>query len=326
MIERLANLNGICGFEDEVRDCISNELKEYPQKFDSIGNLHVYNKKTNDILIAAHMDEVGFIITDITDDGYLKFSTIGKIDAAAVLSKRVKIGSIYGVISFKAIHLTGKEEREKPIDISKLFIDIGAKSKKDAEKYVTIGDLCTFDINFGRLGSDYIFGKALNGRAGCAILTEVLKDKTFSCDDVYGLFTVQHEILSRGMKVAAQNIAPPKFGVIIDYIDVNTAKEIVLGNGAVLGIPDNASITERTIYNRISKAAKRFNLKVQVTTCPYAREADALKSVNADFSVIQILVPCRNANTDVCILNENDIKSAHRVIEILLSSSKGKEI
>ena len=86
MIERLANLNGICGFEDEVRDCISNELKEYPQKFDSIGNLHVYNKKTNDILIAAHMDEVGFIITDITDDGYLKFSTIGKIDAAAVLS------------------------------------------------------------------------------------------------------------------------------------------------------------------------------------------------------------------------------------------------
>lgn len=324
MIEKLAKLNGICGFEDEVRDCISNELKEYPQKIDSIGNLHVYNKKANDILIAAHMDEVGFIINDITDDGYLKFSTIGKVDAAAVLSKRVKIGRVYGVISFKAIHLTGKEEREKPIDISKLFIDIGAGTKSEAEKYVTIGDLCTFDINFGRLGADYIFGKALNGRIGCAILADVLKDKTISSADVYGLFTVQREILSRGMKVAAQNIDLPELGVIIDYIDVSIFKEIALGSGAVLGIPDNASITERTIYNRILKAAERLDLKVQVTACSDSREIDALKSVYADLSAIQILVPCRNANTDVCILNENDIKSVRRVIEILLSGSKGE--
>ncbi len=324
MIEKLANLIGLCGFEDEVRDYISNELKEYARKVDSIGNLHVYNKDANNILISAHMDEVGFIITDITDDGYLSFSTIGKIDAAAVLSKRVKIGSVYGVISFKAIHLTGKAEREKPIDISKLFIDIGANSRKEAEKYVTIGDLCTFDTNFGRLGSDYIFGKALNGRIGCAILTEVLKSNA----DFYGLFTVQHEILCRGMKVAAQNIDLPEFGVIIDYIDINSSEEIALGKGAVLGIPDITSLTEHAIYDKILKAAERIGLNVQVTACSNAREIDALKSVHADLSAIQILVPCRNANTDVCIINENDIKSVCKVIQvtkIVLSDIKGEE-
>ena len=117
-------------------------------------------------------------------------------------------------------------------------------------------------------------------------------------------------------------------GDFFDYIDINSSEEIALGKGAVLGIPDITSLTEHAIYDKILKAAERIGLNVQLTACSNAREIDALKSVHADLSAIQILVPCRNANTDVCIINENDIKSVCKVIQvtkIVLSDIKGEE-
>ncbi len=301
MIKELEGLTAVSGCEDEVREFIKASLAEsgIEYKTDSIGNIKAAYGDETEIIVAAHMDEAGFIITEITDDGYLKFAPIGKIKPSAVLSKQVKINGITGIVSFKAVHLTSKEEREKPVDISKLYIDIGAKTKAEAEKYAEVGDLAAFVSGFKELGTDYISGKALE-RAGCETLTDILKAKR---KGVCGIYTVLDKVAHRGLKVAANNTTSAKAALIIGCAEADEGIE--LGKGAVIEIYQNASAEESAINNKIVKSAA----EIQIKTCDKSSAAAAFKSVRADIPVITLSIPCRNTNTDVCIVNTSDIKT-----------------
>ena len=183
-IEKLTSLNGVSGNEDSVRkEILKNMTEKYADDItvDSMGSIIAFKKGKNPngkkIIFSAHMDEVGFIISDITDDGYLKFKTVGGIDDRILLGQNVLVGDdkIPGVIGVKAVHLQTKDERENVIKTKSMYVDIGATDKTEAEKIVSKGDYAAFDSCYRRLGNGRIKAKAIDDRIGCAILAELIK-------------------------------------------------------------------------------------------------------------------------------------------------------
>ncbi|MDO5311326.1 MAG: M42 family peptidase, partial [Clostridia bacterium] len=215
----LCEINGVSGAEDEVRAYIKEVLvgTEFDIAEDRMGNLFVRSEKAENapsVILSAHMDEAGLIITSVTDDGYLKFDTIGEIPAASLLSKRVSIEGIPGIISAKAVHLLSKDDRSAPVKAENLFIDIGAASSAEAMAYVSPGDYCSFDNDFCHLGDDYISCKALSSRSGCEILVDILKSIDTEHINITAVFTTQKNISSRGMKTALNSIKDADLAIV----------------------------------------------------------------------------------------------------------------
>ncbi len=307
MIKRLSEAFGVSGYEKPVAEIIKTELLDSVTniKTDSIGNLIVTKINGGEcptIVIATHMDECGFIITDITDNGYLKFDTIGKIPAQNLISKKVVINGTTGIIALKAIHLTPKEEREKPIKVENLFIDIGATSKKEAEQIVTIGDYSVFISEFSEFGENSIKGKALDNRIGCKLLIDVFKNPQFEKINIVGIFTAQKEISARGALIAARNIDDAKKIILIG------GREGKCGEGVIIGI------NKDTICNEIINIADKNNLKYQTENSVKDAFFDAFKSQKADIPCVSVDVPCKYVKTPVTVADKSDIATVYNLI------------
>lgn len=220
MLNELCNLNGISGREHAVRDYIISHLpSDAEYRIDPLGSLIVYKKgkaePKNKVMLDAHMDEVGFIITYITDDGYLKFTTVGGIDERVIFGRAVKVGKelIPGVIGGKAIHQTTSEERGKLPSVEDMYIDIGASSKKEALSHVSLGDAVYFDSCYREFGDGFIKAKAIDDRVGCEILLRLINsDLPYSATFC---FSVQEEIGTRGAAAAAYSVAPD-FAIVVE--------------------------------------------------------------------------------------------------------------
>ena len=206
LLERLSNAPGVSGFEEKIREIIFNELDGYvdEMKVDEMGNLiAVRNGIPNGkkIMIAAHMDEIGLMVKYIDEKGFIKFSKIGNVNDQMLLNQDISIqtsnGDINGVIGSKPPHKIKKSEKNKVVEYDKMFIDIGASSREEAENMVDIGDPVIIKQNFQDLGNHLVKGKALDNRAGCAILVDVLK-KVDSSATIYGVGTVQEEVGLKG--------------------------------------------------------------------------------------------------------------------------------
>ena len=201
LLKRLCTLDGISGDEGSVREFIISEIKDFCEwRTDNLGNIIAFKKgdkkPAKKILLDAHMDEVGLIITSITEKGFLNFTTVGGIETEALLFRAVKINDkINGVISGKPIHLLSGDEGKKPPKTDSLYIDIGADSKQEAEKYLSVGDSAVICGGFTENGQKVI-SKALDDRVGCAVLIELIK--SYSEYDFYVSFSVQEEIGVRG--------------------------------------------------------------------------------------------------------------------------------
>ena len=214
-LKALSLARGTSGDEGTVRKMIYEEVLSYPDciaKTDNAGNLIVSKKGKNEpknkLMFSAHMDEVGFIITHIDENGFLKFGNVGGIDSRVIVGKRVLVGenALPGLLGSKAIHLVKKEEFDTPTKTDSLYIDIGADSREEAEKLVKLGDRAVFDSDFDEFGSGCVMGKALDDRAGCAILMELLKEEAEY--DFTACFTVQEEIGGNGASSAAFTVEP----------------------------------------------------------------------------------------------------------------------
>lgn len=213
LLKVLTEASGVSGNEKEVRDIIINEIKDYCDsvKVDRIGNIIAYKKgKKNPktLMVTAHMDEIGLLVKDIDSSGLLKFMTVGGIDKRVLVSKAVQVGKdkIPGVIGAKPIHLQKRTEWTNALNIDDLYIDIGATSKEDAEKYVSIGDYVTFYSPYTEFGNRQVKAKALDNRVGCSLLIKLLKEVT----DIsfYGVFTVMEEVGLVGAGPAAYEVDP----------------------------------------------------------------------------------------------------------------------
>ena len=211
MLKDLCLLNGTSGDESAVRDYIISKIKDNCEyKVDALGSIIAFKKgkkiTNKKLMICAHMDEVGFIITDITDDGYLKFAPVGGIDARIVADRKVTINNINGVIGLKPIHLLSSDEKEKAVSFKNLFIDIGAKDKSDAEKFVSLGDFAYFSSDYYEFGEGFIKAKALDDRIGCMLMIELINSELEY--DTYFCFNVQEEVGLRGSKCTSFDIQP----------------------------------------------------------------------------------------------------------------------
>ncbi|MBX6395749.1 MAG: M42 family peptidase, partial [Alicyclobacillaceae bacterium] len=256
LLQRLSEAAGPSGFEDEVRRMLYDELRPYARRIytDALGNLFVETGNANrgpKVMLAAHMDEVALMVVHIDDGGTLRFRPIGGVDERVLVSKPVLVGSnrIPGVIGSKAVHLQKPEERRKPLSVEELYIDIGASSREQAERYVSVGDTAVFATEFELFGEGKAKGKAFDDRVGCAALAEVAK-KSFDLPLVF-VFTVQEEIGLRGAGPAAYRVNPDVAIVVEGTICFDTAESepkdavTVQGRGPALSILDRMTIANR---------------------------------------------------------------------------------
>lgn len=233
-LKELLSLYGVSGDEGRVRRYIRDAVKPLSSEVytDGMGNLYAHKKGEGPkIMLTAHMDESGLMVVGIMDDGLLAYTTDG-IDPRVVVSKRVVVGKndIPAVIGSKAIHLQSKDDRKRALKHDELFVDIGAKDKADAEKDVEVGDYVSFVSNFTELGDGFFASKAIDDRAGCAVLIELLKGD-YDCD-LYAVFTVHHEIGQRGLQAAMYNVKPD----LVLSVDGIEADDSIVREGAVTNV------------------------------------------------------------------------------------------
>ena len=267
-LKTLCALSGVSSFEDEVRDYIRQRVTPYATdlRVDAMGNLIVLKKGAratgNKLMLCAHMDEVGLIIKSITEDGYLKFGCVGGIDRRGLLGKQVALGEqkVTGVIGLKAIHMTTAEERKKVPKLEEYYIDIGVKSREEAEKLVGIGDCGVFVSDVVEFGDGMLKAKAIDDRAGCAVLVKLLEeDLPMDCTFV---FTVQEEVGTRGAFGAAFSVAPETALVLetttaADLPGVEGHRRVCApGRGPVISYMDGGTIYDRGLFEDLRRLAE----------------------------------------------------------------------
>lgn len=324
LLERLCNLDGTSGAENSVRDFIISQIDGFCDwKTDNLGNIIAFKKGKNTpskkLMIDAHMDEVGFIITNITADGFLKFTVVGGIETSALMFRNVKIeGKINGVIGGTPIHLVSAAARKKMPEIDSLYIDIGAKSKEEAENYVTIGDSGVICSDFCKNG-DNIISKALDDRIGCALLINLIRED--SEYDFYASFSVQEEIGCRGARVTAFSINPDS-AIILEgttAADISGTPEdkkvCKLGDGVAVSFMDKATVYDREYYNIAMNSGIKRQPKAFVSG---GNNSAAVHLSREGVRTIAISAPCRYIHTSNSVVSITDIESMYSIAKYMI--------
>lgn len=316
MIELLKQLclsDGTSGDEGAMREFVISQIKDYCEySVDNLGNIIAFKKGENapakKVLIDAHLDEVGLIITHIESDGFLRFKTVGGIDTAALMFRRVMInGKTLGVIGGKPVHLCEGDERKKLPDADNLYIDIGASSADEAKPLVSVGDCAVMCSDFIACG-DKVLTKALDDRVGCLVLIDLLKQDAEY--DFYASFSVQEEVGLRGAGVVAFSVNPDAAIVIdgttaADVAGVADAKQVCRqGEGAVVSFMDGATSYDREYYN----AALNSGIKAQ-SKCAVAggNNAGAIHLSRGGVRTVALSVPCRYIHTANSVCDMRDV-------------------
>lgn len=332
-MDRLSGINAVSGFEDEVRSYLIPLIKEKSDSLevDNMGNIVAFKKGESDkykILIGTNIDEVGFIVSEITEKGFIKFKSVGTIDPRTLISKRVTIGKerVPGVIGMKAIHLQEPEEREAAVKVKHLYIDIGAKDKEDAQKRVKLGDMVAFDTSFADKGR-LIKGKALDRFGTIAVFNAMDEIPKY---DTYFVFSVQREIpckvMGRGMKIAAYRINPD-FALIVDTVNADDfpdtkAASAILGNGAVIEYKDRTSVSDTVFVRELVKMAERSEIKIQhKTTTEGESIAGAVNSASYGAVTVPVGIACRYSHTPVSYMDKNDIDAVCDICKVFVKES-----
>lgn len=324
-LENLCKLNGTSGNEETVREYICRHLKgKTAYSIDNLGNIITFKpgRKTPDkkIMFAAHMDEVGMIITAIKEDGTLVINSVGGIDPSVIIGRQVTVGAkgINGVIGSKAVHNLSAEEKDSPVKINSLYVDIGAEDRADAEKYVSTGDFVYFPDTYETFGAGNIVGKALDDRIGCAIMLDMVESEIEY--DTYFVFTTQEEIGTRGAKVAGFHVQPD-FAVVLETttacdIPESSGERRVceLGKGAVVSYMDRATIYDRELYRMAFEVAEEKGIPCQTKTMVAGgNDSGAIHTSAYGVRTMAISAPCRYLHSPVCVLKYSDVEACERL-------------
>ena len=338
MLERLKTLSelyGVSGNETRVRAYLRKQAEPYADDItvDPIGNLYVHKCGEGPrVMLAAHMDEVGMIVRDITEAGTLLYDA-GGIDPRVVVSKRVAIGpnDVPGVIGAKAIHLQSPEERKRVLKHTDLYVDIGAKDRADAEKLVCCGDYISFTTKFSHFGEGLVRGKALDDRVGCAILLELLRG-SYKCD-LWAVFTVQEELGLRGATVTAARVQPD-VALILEGTTANDMAETpshrsvtAVGAGAAIRFMDGRTIVPEKMVATLRGAAMREGIPWQMRKgTAGGTDAGAIHRSLAGVVCGGISVPCRYIHSPVSVASVADIEAAYRLAATFLQQNLFHEV
>lgn len=330
MFKQLENYAVTSGMEDGIRNFIHEQLKSYCHftETDGMGNLHAINQGEGpQILLVTYMDEPGVIVTKITEEGYLGFEMIGRINPAFLVSKRISFGNINGVISLKAIHLTTSKEREIPVKTSQLLIDIGASSKEEAENLIEVGDYGTLDIPYLALKNGYVKGRAPAGRMGCSVAMEILKRNPNR--NIHVIFAVQREIGNRGL-VGCINKVCADYVIVLDGMkakDYNTKKKDMpeSGQGVLVISRYPGGILDDSTKKLCQMISEKENIPIQYGVIDSAGIEDVF--VKEGFSnILSLAIPVRYYDSVAPIANLNDMDGMLRLVNGFISNiTKGDE-
>lgn len=332
-VKTLCSLAGPSGWEDDVRDYILTKVLDKADSIDTdaLGNLIVFKKGSKvparKVMVCAHMDEVGLIVTSIEDDGYLRFDFLGGIDRRVIIGKRVFIGKsrVPGVIGIKAYHLVDKDEEKNVPKREDMYIDIGAKDADEAKKLVALGDFAVFDSGCVEFGDGFIKAKALDDRVGCAAMLKLI-ESDLPCDCSF-VFTVQEEVGTRGAKVAANTVLPA-CAIILegttasDLPDVPESKIICrLGSGLVVPFMDKGTLYSRSLYKTVTEAAEKSGIAWQTKTMiAGGTDASAVQRSGIGVDTIAISVPLRNIHSPSSIAKISDFEEMPRLAKLVLEA------
>ena len=317
---------GPSGHEKPVRDRIISYIDGVvPYHIDPLGNLIVEKKgKTTPsqrIMIDAHMDEVGLIVSYITSDGFLKIHNVGGINEKVLLGRTVKVNNLTGVIGIKPVHLLSKEKSKDIPEMEDLCIDIGAASREEAEKYVSLGDSVSFASEYTEFGKDneFIKAKALDDRLGCAIMLDLLLSEMEY--DVTFTFTVQEEVGCRGA-ITATNRVKPDYAIALECTTASDIsgfdgekKVCSLSGGAVVSFMDRSTVYPRDLYRKAMAVVKEKNIKAQTKTMVAGGNNAGQIHKSADgVKCLAVSVPCRYLHSPSCVIKKSDVEEVKKLV------------
>ncbi|MEM2905661.1 MAG: M42 family metallopeptidase [Candidatus Bathyarchaeia archaeon] len=326
LLAALSDAFGPPGSEDEVRGILRRELDGYADEVseDKLGNILFYHhgkESSPRVMLAAHMDEVGFIVTFIDENGFLRFQTLGGVTSNILPGQRVQLqgrqSRVKGVVGTKPPHVMKEEEKNKVAPVEDLFIDIGAQSPEEAdERGVDVGTTGVFDVKFAELGGGYVMGKAFDDRAGCTVLAQVLKSLRDSPCNLAAVGTVQEEVGLRGARTAAWQ-AEPDYGLALEgtfAADVPDTRpdrmSARLQSGPVVTIVDSTTITHPAVLRTLIQAGREKSIPFQFKKVPVGgTDAGAIHLTRRGVPSGTIAVPCRYIHGPASVMHLDDLRN-----------------
>ncbi|ABY91688.1 MAG: Peptidase M42 family protein [Caldanaerobacter subterraneus] len=330
LLKKLSESYGVSGHERGIYDLLKKEFEPISDevKEDNFGNLIFKKKGTKGkykVMLAAHLDEIGLMVKDIDEKGFIKFTTVGGVDQRTLPSQEVIVHGkkdLLGVIGSKPPHLLSSEDMEKAIKIDDMYVDVGLP-KKEVEELVKIGDIITIKRDFRELLNDYVSGKALDDRAGIVVMAVCLDElkKLYHYHDVYAVVTLQEEVGVRGATTSAYNVEPD----IAIAIDVTHGKargvslEIELGKGPAIGKGPNI---HPAVYKGLVEAAKNYNINYQVEPLPGPSGTDAwaIQVSREGVPTGLVSIPLRYMHTSVETANMKDVISSGKLLAYYIAN------
>ena len=329
-LKKMMDIPSPSGFEAGIQDLIRKRMERYCDDVstDVSGNvIGVINPKApTRLMLSGHCDEIGFMVTYIDDKGFVYFASVGGVDPGVAAGQRVKIhaagGPVLGVIGRKPIHLMEKEDLDRQPKLHDLWIDIGAKDKRDAQTAVEVGDYATFDVGFIELKNDLVCAHGFDDRAGAFAVIEtlrLLKGRRLNVA-VYGVATVQEELGLRGARTSAYGI-DPHIGVAVDVgfatdfptSDPKRVGECFLGKGPALHRGPNINARLGGEMEAVSKVKK---IPFQITAEPRSTgtDANAMQVNKSGVATALVSIPNRYMHTPVEVISLVDLDNTSRLL------------
>jgi endoglucanase len=323
LLKEICEVAGVPGHEQRIREVVLRELKDMgiEHSLDNMGNVTALKKGKSDkkVMVAAHMDEIGFIVNHIDDKGFVRFLPLGGFDPKTLTAQRVIVHGkkdLIGVMGSKPIHVMSAEERNKLVKMDEYFIDMGMPHK-EVVKYISVGDTVSRDRELIEMGN-CVNCKSLDNRVSVFILIETLREIKETPYDFYGVFTVQEEVGLRGANVSALKIQPD-FGFGLDTTiayDVPGAKEhetvTKLGEGAAIKIMDSSTICDYRMVKYMKEVAANHKIKWQPELLPAGgTDTAAIQRMTAGGSIAgAVSIPTRHIHQVIEMCDKSDIRSA----------------
>ena len=338
-LKTLCELQGLSGREEPVRKAVMEiceaELGKDAVSLDGVGGVIAVRKAKNPalprVMLAAHMDEVGLIVLCATDEGLLKVAAIGGIDARVLIAKRVMVGygedALPGVIGAPPIHLQTADDRKTAPQLDKLFVDIGAKDKAEAESKAPVGTPITFVSPYTPFGDGFVCAKALDDRVGVYTMLRLL-DAPYDGELTFA-FTTQEEVGLRGAFAAGFKVQPD-IGIVLEGTTANDLgdtedqfKVCVPGKGPCVSFMDRTSIADHELFKLVLKAGKAGGVPHQIKKyIAGGNDAHAIQRAGTGAKTVVISVPCRNIHSpsSVCCVSDvdNQMELAKAVLKHLM--------
>lgn len=323
-LKKLLTAYGATGREDRVRDVIREMVAPWVDTVeeDAMGNL-ICTKRGDGarVMLAAHMDHIGFIVMDIDEKGFLRVQNVGGIRRNVSLNRHIVFANgVHGVVSHEIEGFKADDG-----SMAQLFIDIGAKNREEAEKKVCVGDVAVYACDIFELGDDLLASPAMDNRVGCAVVVEALKLLKDCTNEVVAVFTVQEEVGLRGARAAAYSVNPD-LGIALDVtLAGDTPKgykfPMAVGKGPCIKILDNSVICNPRVVALMEDAARRAGLETQREVLTRGgTDAGAMQQVRGGVPCGVISIACRYVHSACETISVSDAENCARLLAEILNN------